>query len=322
MLRLPRGRWSRCGTTCCRTRCGSCPRIWRRWTSCCGIRRCWRRSSAVAAAGRGGWPLSAVGRAPDDLDGHLRAVDGGQAAHRLGVRDAGAGGVGLASPAALLPDRAERAGARRVDGPQADPAAWGGGGARDHAEVIAKARREQRFRPRAARIDSTVVEADVRYPSDAGLPAGGKVACSLGAQARGADRRRAMRSAIARGRSAGGCARCPARCAPHRPGQRGGDRSNAEAGRLLLRSAKEARRLASGARVARAGAVPRPSWRPRGDRAAGRALRAGRRADRQASARREDHRSDRLPGRPRRPADPQGQARPTDRIGRPCTFRG
>src|SRR6516165_1194680 len=29
--------------------------------------------------------------------------------------------------------------------------------------MIAKARREKRFRPRAARIDSTVVEADVRY---------------------------------------------------------------------------------------------------------------------------------------------------------------
>jgi IS5 family transposase len=35
--------------------------------------------------------------------------------------------------------------------------------------VIAKARRETRFRARAARIDSTVVEADIRYPSDAML---------------------------------------------------------------------------------------------------------------------------------------------------------
>jgi IS5 family transposase len=35
--------------------------------------------------------------------------------------------------------------------------------------VIAKARREKRFRPRAARIDSTVMEADVRYPTDSGL---------------------------------------------------------------------------------------------------------------------------------------------------------
>jgi transposase, IS5 family len=35
--------------------------------------------------------------------------------------------------------------------------------------VIAKATREKRFRPRAVRIDSTVIEADVRYPSDSGL---------------------------------------------------------------------------------------------------------------------------------------------------------
>jgi IS5 family transposase len=40
-------------------------------------------------------------------------------------------------------------------------------------EVIAKARREKRFRPRAARIDSTVVEADVRWPTDAGLASDG-----------------------------------------------------------------------------------------------------------------------------------------------------
>ena len=35
--------------------------------------------------------------------------------------------------------------------------------------LIDKARRERRFRPRAMRCDSTVVEADVRYPTDAGL---------------------------------------------------------------------------------------------------------------------------------------------------------
>ena len=32
--------------------------------------------------------------------------------------------------------------------------------------VIGKAQRETRFRARAVRIDSTVVEADIRYPSD------------------------------------------------------------------------------------------------------------------------------------------------------------
>ena len=39
--------------------------------------------------------------------------------------------------------------------------------------VIAKAQRETRFRARAVRIDSTVVEADVRYPTDSGLAADG-----------------------------------------------------------------------------------------------------------------------------------------------------
>jgi len=54
--------------------------------------------------------------------------------------------------------------------------------------VIGKAQRETRFRARAVRIDSTVVEADVRYPSDAVLAlqgaralarAGGKLAGQL-----------------------------------------------------------------------------------------------------------------------------------------------
>jgi transposase, IS5 family len=40
-------------------------------------------------------------------------------------------------------------------------------------ELIGKARREKWFRPRAARIDSTVVEADIRYPTDSGLAADG-----------------------------------------------------------------------------------------------------------------------------------------------------
>jgi transposase, IS5 family len=35
--------------------------------------------------------------------------------------------------------------------------------------VIETVRREKRFRPRAVRIDSTVLEADVRYPTDSGL---------------------------------------------------------------------------------------------------------------------------------------------------------
>jgi len=39
--------------------------------------------------------------------------------------------------------------------------------------MIVKACREKRFRPRAVRIDSTVIEADVKYPTDAGLASSG-----------------------------------------------------------------------------------------------------------------------------------------------------
>ena len=48
---------------------------------------------------------------PTIPDGQLRTADGGQAAHRLGLRDPGAGGIRLAAPAAVLPDRLDRAGA-------------------------------------------------------------------------------------------------------------------------------------------------------------------------------------------------------------------
>ena len=60
----------------------------------------------------------------------LRPVDGAQAALPVGVPDVGGGGVGLDSSAAVLPDLADRAGAGRVDGAQADPADRRGDGRR------------------------------------------------------------------------------------------------------------------------------------------------------------------------------------------------
>jgi IS5 family transposase len=39
--------------------------------------------------------------------------------------------------------------------------------------LIAQATRSKRFRPRAVRIDSTVIEADVKYPTDSGLASHG-----------------------------------------------------------------------------------------------------------------------------------------------------
>ena len=54
--------------------------------------------------------------------------------------------------------------------------------------LIVKATREKRFRPRAVRIDSTVIEADVNYPTDAGLASQrGAGAGAGGPQARQAD---------------------------------------------------------------------------------------------------------------------------------------
>ena len=68
--------------------------------------------------------------------------------------------------------------------------------------LIVKATREKRFRARAVRIDSTVIEADVKYPTDAGLAAHGvralaREARKLGAlvaeqKRRGRDRSRSM----------------------------------------------------------------------------------------------------------------------------------
>ena len=116
--------------------------------------------------------------------------------------------------------------------------------------LIAKATREQRFRPRAVRIDSTVVEADVQYPTDAGLASHGvralaregrKLAAMVGAKKeRVRDRSRAM----------GGRLRALGRTIRRRSGEAKAEvlKLTAETGELLERSVGEARRLAAVAR--------------------------------------------------------------------------
>ena len=132
-------------------------------------------------------------------------------------------------------------------------------------ELIGKARREKRFRPRAARIDSTVVEADIRYPTDSGLAADGvralaregrKLAAKIGAK------RTAVRD---RSRAAGRRLRGITRTMRHRSGQAKEEvlKLTEQTGRLLATSVKEARRLAADARRRARGAAPRPSSRPR-----------------------------------------------------------
>jgi IS5 family transposase len=117
--------------------------------------------------------------------------------------------------------------------------------------LIVKATREKHFRARAARIDSTVIEADVKYPTDAGLAAHGvralaregrKLASKVGeTTTRVRDRSRAM------GRTLRGISRTIRR----RTGQAKTEvlKLTEQTGKLLERSVREARRLAATART-------------------------------------------------------------------------
>jgi transposase, IS5 family len=116
--------------------------------------------------------------------------------------------------------------------------------------VIVKAQRETRFRARAVRIDSTVVEADVRYPSDSGLTLDGARALVREAKkltalvGEGAGRVRDRTRAIGRR------LRMISKTMGRRTGERKQEvlRLTEEAGEQLGRSLREARRLAVRAR--------------------------------------------------------------------------
>jgi IS5 family transposase len=116
--------------------------------------------------------------------------------------------------------------------------------------VIDRARREKRFRPRAVRIDSTVVEADVRYPTDSGLAldsarvlasGAGKLLVKIGKDAGHVrDRSRAIGRRV--------------RAMTRTLGRRTGERKQQvlelteQAGKLVERSIREAKQLAAIAR--------------------------------------------------------------------------
>jgi IS5 family transposase len=113
--------------------------------------------------------------------------------------------------------------------------------------VLATAMRETRFRARAARVDSTVVEADVRYPTDAGLALQG--VRMLARQARKVtsllkDSSRGVRD---RSRSLGRVVRAISQTLRRRTGEAKGEvlALNHRAGKLMARSAREARALAA-----------------------------------------------------------------------------
>ncbi len=114
-------------------------------------------------------------------------------------------------------------------------------------EVIARSAGQTAFRARAARVDSTVIEADVKFPTDAGLAADGvlllaRVARELaGVAGAGAPRVRD------RGRSANGRMRRLGRTLKRRNGEAKAEVSKitCELGELLGTSLREARRLAA-----------------------------------------------------------------------------
>lgn len=113
-------------------------------------------------------------------------------------------------------------------------------------QIIGGALRERRFVARAARIDSTVVEADVRYPSDLGLAADAtRMLAREAAKARGLAGKSAPRVRD-RSRATNRRLRTLNRTLARRTGQ-GKEtalRLTGEAGELVRRSVAETRRLA------------------------------------------------------------------------------
>ena len=116
--------------------------------------------------------------------------------------------------------------------------------------LIVKATRERRFRMRAVRIDSTVIEADVKYPTDSGLAAHGvralaregkKLAALVG------ERKRRVRD---RSRAMGRTLRAMTCTIRRRSGEAKSEvlKLTANSGKLLQRSIAESRRLAVSAR--------------------------------------------------------------------------
>jgi IS5 family transposase len=183
--------------------------------------------------------------------------------------------------------------------------------------VIEKARRETRFTARAARIDSTVVEADIRYPSDAVLALQGartlaregkKLQKLVGGRVRVRDRSRSV------GRQGSACDLKDTGQA-HWGGQGAGDEAQPTGwptDRPVCSRGEATRRRGEGV-----GPWSRRQSETPGRQAVGRAgesLSESGRADRPSRPRVEDHRPAGVDRRSGSPPDPQGQARQTDRV--------
>lgn len=116
--------------------------------------------------------------------------------------------------------------------------------------VIGKAQRETRFRARAVRIDSTVVEADVRYPTDAALAGAGVRTLAREGRRLGAKLPAARARVRNRSRAVGRRLRAIGRTLRRRTGEAKGEvlALTGETGTLLQASVREARALVVEAR--------------------------------------------------------------------------
>jgi IS5 family transposase len=116
--------------------------------------------------------------------------------------------------------------------------------------VIGKAQRETRFRARAVRIDSTVVEADVRYPTDSGLALDSARVLAREARRLAAKVGRDAGWVTDRSRAIGRRVRAMTRTLGRRTGQRKQQvlELTEQAGKLVARSITEAKRLVTVAR--------------------------------------------------------------------------
>ena len=183
--------------------------------------------------------------------------------------------------------------------------------------LIETALREKRFRPRAVRIDSTVVEADVRYPTDADLASHGvKILAREGKKLATLVKERKARVRD-RSRSLGRKLRALTRTIRRRSGEAKAEvlALTEQTGELLERSVEEARKLAA---VAKRRAVGRGAAAKR--RAAteleelARSLREGGHPDPPACGGQADHRPAGVDRGSGCPPDPQGQAWQAERV--------
>lgn len=116
--------------------------------------------------------------------------------------------------------------------------------------LITSATRQKRFRARAVRIDSTVIEADVKYPNDSGLASHGVRMLAREGRRLAEQIGESGLRVRDRSRSVGKRVRAITRTIRHRSGEAKAEvlALTAQTGRLLECSIKEARRLVARAR--------------------------------------------------------------------------